>query len=214
MKTSTPNLSLGFEGDDSMSTRDRIVRVATLHFAKHGIAGSAMRGIAAEVGIAAPSIYAHFSSKEELFGEVYSLSVAEQKVYFDELIEESHTLSPTESLQRLLWGVRAFYRERPELVDLHLRAVAGSGPLEDPALGGAFRGWDQELLATIRSTYRAGKAKGAFAEVDPDAFGAMFLCLMDGLFLQLRYHEPDVYEIRLNQTWRCVEVILGIEVGR
>ncbi|MDJ0866855.1 MAG: TetR family transcriptional regulator [Myxococcota bacterium] len=52
------------------STADRILDAAEALFAQHGFAGTAVRDIAAAVGINAASLYNHFESKQALYEAV------------------------------------------------------------------------------------------------------------------------------------------------
>ena len=49
-------------------TRARLLAAALERFAKSGFADTTMRDLGADVGIKAPAIYSHFSSKEEILG--------------------------------------------------------------------------------------------------------------------------------------------------
>lgn len=49
-------------------TRARLLAAALERFAKNGFADTTMRDLGADVGIKAPAIYSHFSSKEEVLG--------------------------------------------------------------------------------------------------------------------------------------------------
>ena len=192
-------------------TRSQILEAARERFARAGYAETSLKEIAADVGIKAPSIYAHFSGKEELYAEAYTRSIAEHRDYFTRLLAESRELDPLERLHKILTGVPAFYQERPELVDFHLRSITGGIPAgTDPS--GVFRRWDEELAEAIRATYIEGRDAGRFARVDPDAFTAHFTCLMDGLFLQLKHYEPVLYAEHLTRTWDLLATALGFGI--
>lgn len=51
-------------------TRERILDAAEALFADHGFAGTALRDVAAAVGLRTPSLYNHFESKDELYAAV------------------------------------------------------------------------------------------------------------------------------------------------
>jgi AcrR family transcriptional regulator len=56
---------------------ERIKREAMRLFVEHGVDAVSMRDIAEAVGMKAPSLYAHFRSREELIGELFHASYAE-----------------------------------------------------------------------------------------------------------------------------------------
>lgn len=59
------------------STRDRIKREAMRLFVAHGIDAVSMRDIAEGVGLKAPSLYAHFKSREALVAEMFQSGYAD-----------------------------------------------------------------------------------------------------------------------------------------
>ena len=59
------------------TTPDRIKRAAMSLFVAHGIDAVSMRDIAEAVGLKAPSLYAHFKSREALVSEMFVSSYAD-----------------------------------------------------------------------------------------------------------------------------------------
>jgi AcrR family transcriptional regulator len=62
---------------DSHGSKDRIKREAMRLFVEHGVDAVSMRDIAHSVGLKAPSLYAHFRSREELVGDLFFASYAD-----------------------------------------------------------------------------------------------------------------------------------------
>ena len=60
---------------DPESTRERILDVAEALFAERGLAGTAVRDIAREAGLTAPSLYNHFDGKQALYEAVLARGV-------------------------------------------------------------------------------------------------------------------------------------------
>lgn len=63
------------EVPESESTRERILDVAERLFAQRGLAGTAVRDIAREAGLTAPSLYNHFEGKQALYEAVIARGV-------------------------------------------------------------------------------------------------------------------------------------------
>ncbi len=57
--------------------KERIKREAMRLFVDHGVDAVSMRDIADAVGLKAPSLYAHFRSREDLIGDLFFASYAE-----------------------------------------------------------------------------------------------------------------------------------------
>jgi AcrR family transcriptional regulator len=60
---------------EAESSRDRILDVAESLFAHKGLAGTAVRDIAREAGLTAPSLYNHFEGKQALYEAVLARGV-------------------------------------------------------------------------------------------------------------------------------------------
>jgi AcrR family transcriptional regulator len=55
------------DSDYHKSTRDRILAIATKHFAKHGYLGTSLEQVVKEAGVTRGALYHHFSDKHDLF---------------------------------------------------------------------------------------------------------------------------------------------------
>jgi AcrR family transcriptional regulator len=62
---------------DAQGPKERIKREAMRLFVEHGVDAVSMRDIADAVGLKAPSLYAHFRSREELVGDLFFASYAD-----------------------------------------------------------------------------------------------------------------------------------------
>ncbi len=68
--------------EKSSGTREQILLMATIAFAKHGYASVSMRDIAKVLGCRPSSIYNHFDSKEALWKEVVDHAASLYRLYF------------------------------------------------------------------------------------------------------------------------------------
>jgi AcrR family transcriptional regulator len=73
---------------ETYSPKERIKREAMRLFVQNGVDAVSMRDIADAVGMKAPSLYAHFRSRDELIGDLFHASYAE---YGRQLVEAAAT---------------------------------------------------------------------------------------------------------------------------
>lgn len=104
--------------DASPSTRDLILDVGERLFATRGVDGVAVRDLARELGLTAPSLYNHFAGKQALYDAVLERGLRP----ILELIREAWVggrLRPAETLDRLLQHLA----QHPHLAQLLQRAL-------------------------------------------------------------------------------------------
>jgi AcrR family transcriptional regulator len=81
-------------------TRQRILDVAAKLFAERGYAGTSVRDIAKELGIANPSIYHHFKSKADVLVELLSAPLQSVEI----AVREAKQLSGEARARRIIQG--------------------------------------------------------------------------------------------------------------
>lgn len=99
---------------DALATRARILRAATLEFARHGFGGARGERIARRARSSERMVYYYFGSKEGLFREVLeaaygALGLAEQALLLDDE-------PPREALAHFCRVVWRWYAEHPEFI--------------------------------------------------------------------------------------------------
>src|SRR5919202_6019944 len=85
------------------AVRERVVTAALEQMAEGGYASASMVAVARRAGVATGSVYRHFPSKRDLFGEVFRRA-SQREV--DVLVELGHRGLPVS--ERLVAGVDAF----------------------------------------------------------------------------------------------------------
>ena len=71
--------------EETITTRERILREASRLFAVRGYYGTSTRDIARAVGIRQPSLFHHFPNKEAIFQELLSYSLDDSAVVAEHL---------------------------------------------------------------------------------------------------------------------------------
>ena len=84
--------------EETCETKERILLLATLAFAKYGFAAVSMRDLAKIMGLNQSSIYNHFDSKEALWREVNDHAGNLYLLYFEHLNEQIAAASSFEEV--------------------------------------------------------------------------------------------------------------------
>ncbi|RRD06655.1 TetR/AcrR family transcriptional regulator [Arachnia propionica] len=129
-------------------TPDPILAAAREEFAQHGYARAGMANIARRAGIAVGSLYNSFSSKKDLFTEVYLIENREAKAA---LLAEMDWSEPRQAITQWVAATIATARDNRILAEwfgdalgVHLRAAAAaefSCGLLEPALASRISEW-------------------------------------------------------------------------
>jgi AcrR family transcriptional regulator len=106
--------------------RERILEVAAVEFAAHGLAGARIERVAASVALNVRMIYYHFDSKEALYRGVLARMLAHMAA-----VAPEHGIVPQDldapALRRLLEGFTAVCAADPTPTRLLLREVLDGG---------------------------------------------------------------------------------------
>ena len=163
---------------DADHTRARILEVANALFYENGYSGTSLTAIARKVGISAPALYWHFSSKEEM---CFTAVHAELSRFVEAFAPCEADDTPPDA--RLSMFVSKYVRQKLDQSRwLRTPGASGSyGQLRD-ALSPAYRDQLDEkqrrVLELLRSILEAGRAAEVFrfAELTPTAFAIVTMC--------------------------------------
>lgn len=191
-----------------MSTRTAQIRDAALDlFVRHGYEAATMADIAEVVGIRAPSLYKHVSSKQELLGAIVSGTM-------DELLAAHHSAvggveDPVERLRRAVDAhVRYHARHRREAFVGNRELRGLTEPHRSVVLGRRA-----EYEGCFRSLIDDGVARGAFRVTDPRLASYAILDLGMGVAVWFRNDTgPTENEVAWQHTEFALR-LLGVDRG-
>ncbi|MEV4704052.1 TetR/AcrR family transcriptional regulator [Actinoplanes sp. NPDC049316] len=195
----------------SLLTRERIVEVAAALVDAEGLDAVSVRRLATELGVAGPSLYNHFATKNEILDAVADAVVARVDVSFFATHEWQDALR--------LWArsYHAVLSAHPNIVPV-LAQGPGRRPsalaMADTVYGGLIRaGWPPARATHIGALMRylvTGSALGSFAlgfDEDPQVYAERYPHLRDAHLLAEHRRSVDegAFELGLET------VVTGLE---
>lgn len=151
------------------SSREKILDVAEALFARRGYAGVGLREVADQVGLGKSSLFHHFRSKAQLYGEVLDRVLQRIGERLDPVLARAD--DPVRGLERTIGALVDALAEVPTTARLLLRALFEDEEFGDetpPELLGAERTLAR-ILGDFSKLLERGVAQGVFRPVSvPD----------------------------------------------
>jgi len=158
-------------------TRERAIAVARTLFAERGYRGASLRDIARRIGIKAPSLLHHFSSKQQLY-------VAVLNQIFDSLEDAANALAwgrddPRDRMRQAVGNTIEYMASHPDLVRILWKEMA-----DDTGVGrNVIKRRLPPLFSIATNFICRGQREGVFRpEVDPVHFVLSLNSLTVGYF--------------------------------
>nr|WP_246628069.1 TetR/AcrR family transcriptional regulator [Paenibacillus oenotherae] len=167
-------------------------------FAESGYEGVSLSEIAKEVGIKTPSIYAHFESKEQLFLSLIMDEMAAEQKRFAAMTEQAANGQPMERLYAAfkfftdldnLTKVQTFMKRTLIVPPRHLQDQLRGQFLE-------YEAWYDEYFITLFGECLPGSSEASVSRLI-----ALFYALIDGLLVEHKFYESEIYRQRQAVIW-------------
>lgn len=192
-----------------MSTKDEIIKAATQLFAEKGYEGMTMKEIAKEVGIKAPSVYAFFKSKEDVFLHIYREILNNHLQIASHKLSEDNHLSAKDQLEQLLETVIEFQIKEAMKMKVLLRLMLFPPEFMDEGVKAQFLKMEKQEKDMLSAIFKRAMEMGEIKEGDSQAIAATMICLMDGFYWQMQRYEEEVFRERFKVIWE--QFWLGIK---
>ncbi|WP_459499488.1 TetR/AcrR family transcriptional regulator [Bacillus sp. C1] len=182
-------------------TANRIKAVALSHFARYGYEGTSLANIAQEVGIKKPSIYAHFKGKEELYFICLEAALQKDLQSFTDDIDNFPKSSTEALLINLLKGYAKRFSESEESMFWLRTSYFPPDAFREQIIEKA-NAHIENIRTILFPVFKQANEQGELHSIEiQDALEA-YLCLLDGLMVELLYAGLNRFETRLNASWK------------
>jgi AcrR family transcriptional regulator len=192
----------------SNSTKQKIKDTALSLFAKKGYEGTTMNEIADIVGIKKPSLYAHFSGKEELFFAIYEQLAEEYTSFMDKLMAESEHMETQERLYFLFERYIAFYTEKPEIQSFWNQIVMFTPKAIHKKFFTHVKSYEEDLQQKMQDIFALGIKEGVIRSDSPAKMFWSYRILREGI-LNWMLIVPDLKKEDIRCLW--TDLWLGIK---
>lgn len=187
-----------------MTTAVRIIEEALQYFAKHGYEGTSLSQIANEVGVKTPSLYAHFRSKEKIFFACLETALADDYQFFQDYLTNRDM-----PIQQLLYSLLLEYEERlrNNPVTMFCQRMLFFPPndfKEDVIL----KANERDVLhgKLLFPLFEQAKNQGHLQGIAIHEAIEAYLCLFDGLMVELLYAGSERFQHRLKASWHVFRI--------
>jgi AcrR family transcriptional regulator len=183
-------------------TASKIKSAALRLFAQNGYDATPLSEIAREVGIKTPSLYAHFSSKEDLFRAVFDNVIQEQ---YEKITAMEHLItemSVHDKLYTIFHNACRTYLLSEENVTFLKRAMLFPPVSLQEELRERFAASEEALSVVLKKIFNEGIETGMIRHEQVEDLLASYYCLIDGAFIQQYYYAQGDFEQRMQSVWR------------
>lgn len=154
----------------AVATRDRIVAEAENLIARHGIEGLQVKVIAETIGIRPPSVFAHFTGRDDIVRAVVERLLHRIEELFDAPVEGT----PEQELRLRTRRMMLFLLDHPADARILLRDLAQAGVPDVNSFHLTPRLMDK-VYSTVNDVLRRGAREGTFRRVKAETFVSQLL---------------------------------------
>ncbi|HMM22284.1 MAG TPA: TetR/AcrR family transcriptional regulator [Selenomonadales bacterium] len=194
-------------------TAQRLQEIALRFFADKGYDGTSLADIAGAIGIKKPSIYAHYSSKLDLFLAVADTALHDYRQSWRRALDKGEALPADRRLQSLFEEMgEHFLADRTKLA-FWIRLWVFP-PADCPAgVRDAFQTLTGEYLAEVAAVFRAGMEQGRLRPGPADDLAHALFSLLVGFLIRAHAYQDTDHLRLLRQTWDCFMFGIKTEDG-
>ena len=181
-------------------TATRIKEAALARFAQFGYEGTSLSDIAHDVGIKKPSLYSHFTGKEQLYFVCLDASLERDLDYLRSCVAAHEDKSLSSFLYELLESYGRRFYENVEAM-FWLRSLFFPPAAFKDRIVEKANHYVEEAGHLLTPVFAEAIEKKTITAENAEMTAAAYLCLFDGLMIELQYSGLDGFQKRLHAAW-------------
>lgn len=182
-------------------SRQKILEAAFECFSEECYCSVSLAEIAKRAGIKKPSIYAHFSSKEELFLETLDIEVNRLYIHINKIINDGQSDNAETIMHKIFMGSIDYIREDTLAGrfwnNLLFAAPVGLCNQVSPEID-KFKDF---IYKTVLRLIEQGVDSGSIRKQDPNVLAYSYICLLKGNLLMATNSKRFSVE-NANMSWK------------
>ncbi|EHB46484.1 MULTISPECIES: TetR/AcrR family transcriptional regulator [Paenibacillus] len=180
-------------------TKQSILEHGLRLFSSKGYEETSLKDIASCVNIKTPSIYAYFSSKDELFEKIVDFVIDDYVKFIEHQASTMESLSIKDQLYNLLEKLNKYYYMNDRGIFLKRYGVFPPEKFKEHIFQNNSM-VESEIRKLIYTILDAKSEDHKF--IDRETIATSFICLLDGMLFYLMNCSYEEYERRLESTWK------------
>ncbi|MEK4298542.1 TetR/AcrR family transcriptional regulator [Oceanobacillus sp. FSL W8-0428] len=185
-----------------MHTKEKILMEGMELFATLGYNGTSMTKIADRVGLQKSSLYAHYSSKEELFMDV-TTKIAADYVHFVKSTFENDGQTTEEKFHLSFQAHVKDLANHDSSIEFYNRFSSYPPKGFENSILGLLRNSEEQARAVFKEKIEKAQEAGDITdEISPEEAAHAFYGLLDGLSYETSYYNIDIIERHGEFMWK------------
>lgn len=187
-------------------TKDKILESAYRLFSIYGYEGTSLSQIAKEVGIKKPSIYAHFTCKEEIFTTTLENNAKRLSLYLDRSLNEVKGKNTEIVLSYLLTRMTDYFVNCKSAKGFWSSILFFPPKFLREIIESKLSSLVLKVRISLEEIFEEGIRKGEIRERDINYLIYSYLCLLQGNYGTILYDNMNSNELSFLQmkeeSWR------------
>ncbi|WP_196593734.1 TetR/AcrR family transcriptional regulator [Pectinatus sottacetonis] len=185
-----------------MSAQD-ISRAALKLFAEKGYDATTLADIAKVIGIKKPSIYAHYTSKMEIFLTVLHDVRIDYLQCWEKAVRETAGLSANEKLRNIFLLVGNYFFHHRDEMYFWMRMWMFPPTACNEDILRLMQDTNRKLISRIANIFQDGINEGIFVNESSLELSHAYWCMLDGYLVRMMCHPKFDYDKALSIIWKA-----------